>query len=40
LREDIASMQQDLLAVQDDAFFKRWLRQQQQDAADAFDFPF
>jgi len=40
MRADIAVMQHDLIAVQDDAFFKRWLRQQQQATAEVLDFPF
>lgn len=40
LREDLETMQHDLKAVQDDAFFKRWLREQRQAIDEAFDFPF
>jgi len=34
LREEIAIMKQDLALVQDDARFKRWLKEQHQAAQD------
>jgi hypothetical protein len=37
LTEEIAMMKQDLVLVQDDARFKRWLKQQHQAAQDDFD---
>jgi len=37
LRSEITLMKQDLLVVQDDARFKRWLREQQKISQDDFD---
>lgn len=37
LQADIAMMQQDLQRVQDDAYFKRWLKEQQELAQEDFD---
>lgn len=37
LRSEITMMKQDLLVVQDDARFKRWLREQQKSSRDDFD---
>jgi hypothetical protein len=37
LQVDIVMMKRDYLRVQDDAEFKRWLREQQQLAQDDFD---
>ena len=37
LREEIALMKEDLAVVQDDARFKRWLKQQHASAEDNFD---
>lgn len=37
LRSEIALMKQDLLVVQDDVRFKRWLREQQKASQDDFD---
>ena len=37
LHSEITLMQQDLQLVQDDARFKRWLREQHQDSQDDFD---
>lgn len=37
---DITLMQNDLKAVEDDTFFKRWLREQHEANVDSLDFPF
>lgn len=37
LHEEISMMKQDLIVVQDEARFKRWLREQQQASQDNFD---
>jgi len=40
LREDIAMMQEDLKRVQDDKYFKRWLRQQQGSTSKPSEFDY
>jgi len=40
LQEEIQQMAQDLILVQNDAYFKRWLREQDNAMQDEFDYPF
>jgi hypothetical protein len=40
LQEEIQQMAQDLILVQNDAYFKRWLREQDDAMQDEFDCPF